>query len=124
MPANSHTVAVIDDDESLCQALTRILTLSGFSVRTYYSAESFIEDPGFRNFSSLVVDVGLPGMSGVELAEQLHSFAEFTANIIFMSADDSPDVLRQAEAVGCVTFFNKPFFGRDLAKVLRATEQP
>jgi FixJ family two-component response regulator len=67
MSDEPHFVAVIDDDESMCQALGRLLRLAGYDVRTYFSAESFMDDPDYVHARFAVTDIQLRGMSGFDL---------------------------------------------------------
>lgn len=119
MPDHIHSVIVIDDDESMCQALTRLLTASGFRVRSYFSAEAFLDDEEAPASDSLVIDVGLPGMSGFELVLQLRSSQAFSSAVAFMSAHDEIEISQEAESLGCVAFLNKPFPGQTLIAALR-----
>ena len=119
MPEHPHSVVVIDDDESMCQALTRLLTASGFMVRSYFSAEAFLDDLGAPAADSLVVDVGLPGLSGLELVSQLRTRHTFSSAVTFMSAHDDREISREALSLGCVAFLNKPFPGQTLIAALR-----
>ena len=64
-------VAVIDDDESICRSLSRLLQGAGLSPISYRSAEDFLDDRMRVPFDCLVVDVQLEGMSGVELNRRL-----------------------------------------------------
>ena len=64
-------VAVVDDDESVCRSLGRLLRAAGFQPITYTSAESFLADKNRPQFGCLVLDIQLGAMSGIELAQKL-----------------------------------------------------
>jgi FixJ family two-component response regulator len=64
-------VAVVDDDEKLCQSFGRLLRAAGLQPITYPSAEAFLADTKQPRFDCLVLDVQLEGMSGIELAQRL-----------------------------------------------------
>src|SRR5205823_8609728 len=64
-------VAVVDDDEKLCQSFGRLLRAAGLQPITYPSAEAFLADTKQPRFDCLVLDVQLEGMSGIELAQWL-----------------------------------------------------
>ncbi|MCE0484509.1 MAG: response regulator [Methylacidiphilales bacterium] len=64
-------VAVVDDDESLCRSLGRLLRIAGIQPITYLSAEAFLEDAKHPKFDCLVFDLQLGGMSGMDLFQKL-----------------------------------------------------
>ena len=68
---NKLNVAVVDDDDSFARALERLFRASGFEVRTYPSAEAFLAPTPLPQPDCLVLDVGLGGMSGLELQQRL-----------------------------------------------------
>jgi len=83
-------VGVIDDDDSLCRALARRLRAAGMPPIAYASAEENLADVKQPRFGSLVLDVQLPGMSGIELRNQL-AFKGVTTPVIFVTAHDDPN---------------------------------
>ena len=64
-------VAVVDDDESLCRSLSRLLRAAGIQPVSYLSAEAFLADSRRPQFHCLVLDIQLGGISGIELKQQL-----------------------------------------------------
>ena len=68
-------VAVIDDDESLCRSLGRLLRASGIQPVPYLSAEDFLADVKRPKFDCLVLDIQLSGMTGIELNQHLAASA-------------------------------------------------
>jgi FixJ family two-component response regulator len=114
-------IAVVDDDESLCRSLSRLLRAAHFQPITYPSAEVFLADTKHPKFDCLLLDIQLKGMSGVELSQRLMAVKDSTP-VIFITAHDDPEVRAQAEASGCAGFFRKTEAGADiLAAILRAT---
>ena len=107
MSQNKINVAVVDDDESFACALERLFRASGFEVRTYSSAESFLAAPPLPRPDCLVLDVHLDGMSGLDLKRQLRTAGD-VAPIIFVTADDAPGVREEAEQAGVSGYFLKP----------------
>jgi FixJ family two-component response regulator len=101
-------IAVIDDDESMCQALGRLLRLAGYDVRTYFSAESFLDDPHHVHARFAVTDIQLRGMSGFDLQRRLRQELPGLP-IAFITAHDEPATRAQARDSGCVAYFRKPF---------------
>src|SRR6184192_1944238 len=109
-------VAVVDDDEKLCQSFGRLLRAAGLQPITYSSAEAFLADAKQPRFDCLVLDVQLGGMSGIELAKQLTVEGARTP-FIFITAHDDPAARAEAEAAGCAAYFQKTDSG---ARVLEA----
>ncbi len=101
-PTNIY-IAVIDDDESLCRSLGRVLRAAGLQPIIYYSAEAFLADAKHRTFDCLLLDIRLGGMSGVELAQRLGS----ATPVIFITAHDEPEVRQQALQTGCAAYLRK-----------------
>ena len=112
-------VAIIDDDESLCRSLGRLLRLAGYRFSIYHSAEQFMADSGRAAFACLLVDIQLGGMSGLEM--QQHLTAEGSrVPVIFITAHDEPVMRAQATRGGCAGFFGKTESG---ARILDAIDQ-
>jgi len=99
-------VAVVDDDESVCRALSRLLRTAGFQPVTYASAEAFLQDAKRPQFDCLVLDVQLAGMSGLELSRRLAAVKDATP-VLFITAHDNPDARAAALAGGCAGYFRK-----------------
>jgi FixJ family two-component response regulator len=102
---------VVDDDESVRTALKRLLRSNGFHVITFESAEEFLSAARGEGF--LILDIRLPGMSGLELYERLASSGVSYA-VIFMTAHDDPQWQERAEKAGAVAYLRKPFDQRAL----------
>jgi len=111
-------VAVVDDDESVCRSLGRLLRAAGLQPITYASAESFLADRKHPQFSCLVLDIQLGAMSGIELARKLTTEGERTPTI-FITAHDDPDARREAEATGCAAYFRKTDSGAEVIDAIR-----
>jgi FixJ family two-component response regulator len=99
-------VAVVDDDESVCRSLSRLLRTAGFQSVTYASAEAFLQDTKRPQFDCLVLDVQLEGMSGLELSRRLAAVKDATP-ILFITAHDNPEARAEALAGGCAGYFRK-----------------
>jgi FixJ family two-component response regulator len=120
---NSY-IAVVDDDESICRSWSRLLRAAHFQPMTYPSAEAFLADTRHPRFDCLVIDIHLGGMSGLELRHRLAAAEDLTP-VIFITAQDEPEVRAQAEAAGCAGFFRKTDSGTDvLAAIRRASQSP
>jgi len=111
-------VALVDDDESVCRSLSRLLRAAGIQPVTYSSAEAFLADTKHPDFDCLVLDIQLGGMSGIELQRQQMTAGEKTP-VIFITAHDDPDARAEAEAIGCAAFFRKSDSGAEVLEAVR-----
>lgn len=111
-------VAVVDDDESVCRSLSRLLRAIHFQPITYSSAEAFLDDSKHPTFDCLVFDIQLKGMSGLELSQRLAAVQDATP-VIFITAHDDPAVRAQAEEAGCAGYFRKTASGVDVIAAIR-----
>jgi FixJ family two-component response regulator len=110
-------VVVVDDDNSMSNALARILRLGGYTPLTFTSAEALLESSSAGAAACLVLDVHLPGLTGFELYERLAGMGT-KAPVIFITAYDEPESRDQAQSAGAAAFFTKPFSGRDLVEAI------
>ena len=119
MNENNPPVCVIDDESSVRESLSSLLRSAGLRVQTFASAQEFLSSPPQETPSCLVLDVRLPGMSGLDLQQELGS-ADTQIPIIFMTGyGDIPMSVRAMKA-GAVEFLTKPFRDEDL---LNAVDQ-
>ena len=112
-------IAVIDDDESMCQALSRLVQVAGYDVRTYFSAESFLDDPDHHHTRFVVADIQLRGMSGFDLQRRLQHERPGLP-VAFITAHDEAATRAQARDSGCVAYLRKPFPGSLLIEAIRS----
>lgn len=112
-------VIVLEDDASLRQAMRRVLEAGGYLTATFGSAEALSADDAALA-SCLVLDVHLPGVSGLDFYAAL---GDARPPAIFISADDSDHQRKAATRAGAFDFLGKPFEGtRLLQSVARATQ--
>ena len=111
-------IAVVDDDESLCRSMSRLLRAAHLQPITYPSAEAFLADTKHPKFDCLVLDIQLKGMSGLDLSQRLSAVKD-TTPVIFITAHDDPEVRAQAEASGCAGYFRKTDSGADVLAAIR-----
>ena len=111
-------VAIVDDDESLCRSLARLLRASGMQPVTYTCAEDFLADSKRASFHCLLLDVQLGGMSGIELARSLKAQGEHPP-FIFITAHDDAQTRADAIAAGCAAYFRKNDPGADIVQAIR-----
>lgn len=100
-------IVVVDDDEPLRRALASMLQSSGFRVITFGSAEEFLASSERRTGSCLILDVRLPGMSGVELQRLLIEIGE-PVPIIFVTAHGDDNLRSTLLSSGAKGFLPKP----------------
>ena len=118
MPQQSVTVYVIDDDDAIRRALKRLLRSVGYHALTFASAEEFLEFAPEPDEGCLVLDIQLPGMTGLDLREKLASRgAEYS--VIIMTAYDNPQWRERAEKAGVVAYLKKPFHEKPLIDAIR-----
>ena len=104
----SPLVCVIDDDVSLLRALRRLLGAGGFQVKTFSSAEDFLDCANPRTPGCLVLDVHLGGLSGFELHER-HVAAGRRIPVVFITAHDDAATRDRAHRAGAAEYLRKPF---------------
>jgi len=106
-------VFVVDDDESVRESLGGLIRSAGLRVETFASAQQFLAGPRADAPSCLVLDVHLPGLSGLELQKRMAE-ANIEFPIIFITGrGDIPTTVRAMKA-GAVEFLTKPFRDHDL----------
>jgi FixJ family two-component response regulator len=108
MPQELFTVYVVDDDESIRRALKRLLRSAGYQALTFESAEDFMDSAPGGGKGCLVLDIRLPGMTGLDLQEKLSASGAKYA-VIFMTAHDNPQWQQRAKKAGAVAYLKKPF---------------
>ena len=117
MSTPPFSVTVVDDDQALRQAITRLLQVSGHDVHGFASAEAFLSDmPG--KIDCLVLDIDLGARSGLALYRQLRE-RDAAAPVIFISGNCDPGHARESDALGATDFLLKPFEGSALIAAVR-----
>ncbi len=111
-------VRVVDDDTSVREALGGLLRSAGFAVETFASAQEFLARPPSDLPGCLVLDVRLPGLSGLDLQQRMAEL-NIEMPIVFITGHgDVPTSVRAMKA-GAVEFLTKPFGERDLLDAIR-----
>lgn len=102
-------ISIVDDDDSVREALRSLIGSVGFRAEAFGSAEDFLSSSTVLDTDCLITDVRMPGgMSGLELQERLNA-ANSSIPIIFISAHDDGDARARAMKAGAVDFLQKPF---------------
>jgi FixJ family two-component response regulator len=110
-------VAVVDDDESIRESLPDLLNELGFRTRAFSSAEEFLASGSLDQTKCLILDVAMPGMTGLDLQQRLNGH-ERKIPIIFITAQKDRDVRDRAFEQGAVSFLFKPFSDTALLEAL------
>jgi FixJ family two-component response regulator len=104
---NSPLVAVVDDEESVCRALKRLLRSAGFDVATFGSGSDFLQSLRSRRPACLVLDLHMPRMSGFDLQEHLLS-VEDRMPIVVITGHDTPQSRDRVMLAGASAYLHKP----------------
>jgi FixJ family two-component response regulator len=118
MSAEGPIVFVVDDDRSVRDSLHRLITSVGLRVEVFPSAQAFLSAPRPDVPGCLVLDVRLPGLSGLDLQRDLAQ-SHATLPIIFLTGHGDIPMSVQAMKAGAVEFLTKPFRGQDLLDAIR-----
>jgi FixJ family two-component response regulator len=119
MGERGATVFVIDDDASVRKSLSRLLRSLGFDVETFASAEQFLERGSYQGVGCIVLDVRMPGLSGMDLQDELNRDG-YKLPIVFITGHGEIPMSVQAMKRGAVDFLSKPF---DDDELLRAVNE-
>ena len=112
-------VFVVDDDPSVRRSIERLIQSTGFKVETFQSAAEFLQRPRPESPACLVLDVRLPGLSGLDLQRELTN-AGIQLPIIFITAHGDIPMTVRAMKGGAVEFLTKPFRTEHLLYAVRA----
>ena len=112
MPA-TRNIFLVDDDEAVCHALSTFLEASGYSVRVFNSAETFLEKAGDTAGSIMLLDQRMTGMSGLGLQEELARRGT-DLPVIFITGHGDVQMSVKAIKAGAINFLEKPFSDNDL----------
>jgi FixJ family two-component response regulator len=118
MSSGDPIVFVVDDDRSVRDSLRRLITSVGMTVEVFPTAQAFLSTPRGDAPSCLILDVRLPGLSGLDLQRALAKTNE-TLPIIFLTGHGDIPMSVQAMKAGAVEFLTKPFRGQDLLDAIR-----
>ena len=111
-------ISVVDDDESIRRTTTFLIESFGFRAAAFESAEGFLKSGQLHDTSCLIVDVQMPGMTGLELQSELAA-AGYDIPIVFMTAYENKVSRQQAMQAGAVAFLAKPFGDEQLLQTVR-----
>src|SRR5688572_7349000 len=112
-------VAIVDDDKSIRNATQDLLNAAGFSTATFENAESFLNSTQRASTDCLVTDMRMPGMTGLELHQELLARGQDIPTVIMTA---HPEEMRQGRALetGITCYLIKPFEPDELLGCIRA----
>lgn len=116
MPLPLPTIAVVEDDESVRKALSRLLRACGYDAVAFDSGEAFLDAAPKALFDLVLVDIHMPGLTGPEVLSTVRSAGDKTP-VILMTADTDPAIRERYPADG---FLSKPFTEMRLLQTLEA----
>jgi FixJ family two-component response regulator len=121
--AERSVVAIVDDEKSVRRAIGRLVMTAGLESEAFPSAEEFLQSYPSRSPDCLILDLRLPGMSGLELQHRLAADHN-RPPIVFVSAHDDPQSRALALQGGAVAFIAKPFKDDALLEAIHSAMEP
>ena len=118
--AQTSVIAIVDDDQAIREAIESLLKSARYGVELYGSAEEFLNSGPRQDITCLVLDMRMPGMSGLELQSQLAA-SNRAIPIVFISAHSDENARARALKAGAVDFLQKPFSEEALLNAIDAS---
>ena len=112
-------ISIVDDDDSVRTALKSLIDSVGFRAEVFGSGEEFLKSPVVSQTDCLIVDVRMPGMTGLELQERLNASGA-SVPIVFISAHDDKEARARGLRAGAIDFLQKPFSEESLLGAISA----
>lgn len=121
--SSPQLVAIVDDDANLCGAFADLLKSAGYAAETFPSAEEFLKRARREAIHCLVIDLGLPGMGGLDLLRQLRATG-WSTPIVCITAQPDPDgkLAQQIIEAGALTILYKPFDSEEFLRLLQSKD--
>jgi FixJ family two-component response regulator len=124
----AETIAIIDDDALARDGIRELVESLGYEALTFISAEHFLESGVVAKTTCLITDIQMPGLSGLELQEELQAQG-YRTPIILITAYPTEQQRKRALSAGAIGFLSKPFGERSLVECLnhalsRAIDRP
>jgi FixJ family two-component response regulator len=111
-------VAVVDDEDPVRTALGRLLRLAHYNVTLFSSGEAFLESLETQSPHCVVLDINMPGMSGLDVQRRLRSVCIAIPAVCITSGEDV-SLAREVFEAGAVNLLRKPFSNHDLLEAIR-----
>ncbi|HEY7318759.1 MAG TPA: response regulator [Candidatus Binatia bacterium] len=113
-----QSIVVVEDDPGMKKAIERLLRAAGFHPVSFVSAEELLQTKAADDASCFVLDIHLPGLSGLELGRLLATSSP-AKPVIFITGQDEELLRDEAQRLGCA-YFRKPFEGKELLQAIHA----
>ena len=120
MPKTKPQISVVDDDESMREAIRGLMRSLGYTAQAFRSAEEFLSSRQVPHTSCLIADVQMPGMTGLELHRHLVASGN-TIPTILITAYPDDSVRERALGDRVVGYLSKPFDENDLLACIRSS---
>ena len=117
--AKGRAILVVEDDDSMRQAIARLLCAADFECDAYTSAEALLARGGGGDAACVVSDLKLPGKSGLELLDEMRARGGWPP-LVLITAHDAPGLREEALRRGAAAYLAKPFRGTALLEVLNS----
>jgi len=114
----TQAISIVDDDESIREAMEARMKSLGFQARTFPSAGDFLASPGIEHTSCMIADINMPHMTGVELHRHLLDLG-YEIPTILITAYPNDEVRARALADGVKCYLAKPFDDEELIRCVR-----
>ncbi len=118
--AEGARISIVDDDESMREAIKTLIGSMGLSVEEFSSAEDFLNSRRSQDSDCLILDVRMPGLGGLELQRRLAA-DNCHIPIVFITAHYNEEERKRAMQAGAVDFLRKPFTEQELLKAIDAS---
>jgi FixJ family two-component response regulator len=120
VPQINTLISVVDDDESMREAIRGLMKSLGYTAKAFASAEDFLSSRQVPHTSCLIADVQMPGMTGLELYQHLVASGK-TIPTILITAYPDDNARARALGDGVVGYLSKPFDENDLLTCIRSS---
>ncbi|KAF0814595.1 Response regulator protein TmoT [Andreprevotia sp. IGB-42] len=117
MPSNPNRIAIVDDDDALRDALAWLFSTRDHEAQSFASADAFLKDYSPDRFGCILLDVRMPGMSGLELFQKLKEYA-YLPPVIFLTGHGDVPMAVGALKDGATDFVEKPFNDNDIVDLV------
>jgi FixJ family two-component response regulator len=119
VPKAKPLISIIDDDESMREAIKGLVKSMGYTVEAVASAQEFLSSRRVRRTSCLITDMQMPGMTGLELYQHLSTSGKPIPTILITAYPDN-GVRERALSAGVIGYLSKPFEEDDLLACIRS----
>ena len=119
MPKAKPLISIVDDDESMREAIKGLMRSLGYRVEAVASAPEFLSSRNGRRAACVIADMQMPGMTGLELHQRLLASGKPIPTILITAYPDD-GVRERALAAGVIGYLSKPFEQDDLLACIRA----